>query len=292
MRAQIASLLLRLLARLPFGWLQHLGAGVGWLLNLLPNRERHNARVNIALCFPQLDSAAQAELVKQGLRHSAQTMLEMPACWLGERHTLTSLIDDDGLAQRLQDRLSQGKGLIIAAPHLGNWELGVHWLSQQAPITILYRPPRQAWLEQILTAGRAQGQATLVATNKTGIKALFQALRRGEMIAILPDQQPKKEEGGIFAPFFGQQALSMVLLSRLASKTGAPVAFMFASRQGSRFQAHWLDADPKIADEDAEVAVAALNRGVEQCVRLAPEQYQWTYRRFSTRPKGEGNPYQ
>lgn len=282
---------LRMVARLPFGILHLLGACVGWLLYVVPNRERRTARINVGLCLPELPEAEQARLVRRALINSARTLLEMPACWLGDRQALVELIDDGDLGSLLQRRLAEGKGLIIAAPHLGNWELGVHWLSQQAPITVLYRPPRQAWMEQVLVAGRQQGQATLVPTSAAGIRALFQALRRGEMIAILPDQQPKQAEGGVFAPFFGQQALTMSLLSRLAAKTGAPVAFMFASRQGRRFKAHWLDADPQVADPNPEVAVCALNRGVEQCVRMMPEQYQWTYRRFSKRPVGEPSPY-
>lgn len=283
--------LLRFVARLPFGFLHGIGTVVGWLLYLFPNRERQTARVNISLCFPELAAPEQARLVRQSLIHTAKTMLEMPACWLGDREALIALIDDGDLDLRLQQRLAKGKGLIIAAPHLGNWELGVHWLSKQAPITILYRPPRQAWLEEVLIAGRRQGQATLVPTTRSGIRALYQALQRGEMIAILPDQQPKQEEGGVFAPFFGQQALSMMLLSRLAAKTGAPVAFMFASRQGKGFKAHWLDADPRVGDQDPQIAVTALNQGIEQCVRLEPKQYQWTYRRFSKRPAGERSPY-
>ncbi|MGB5718252.1 MAG: hypothetical protein WBN81_14325, partial [Gammaproteobacteria bacterium] len=34
-------------------------------------------------------------------------------------------------------------------------------------------------------------------------------------------------------------------------------------------------------------AVTATNQAVEDCVRECPEQYQWSYRRFKTRPEGE-----
>lgn len=292
MPARIVTLLIRLLGSLPFSQLQRLGRGLGWLLAVVPNRERHAAGINLSLCFPDLGRDERASLLRHALSHMGQTMMEMPACWMRETESLVDLIDDDeDAAQRLRDKRSVGRGLIIAAPHLGNWELGVHWLSRQGPITVLYRPPRQAWLEQTLVAGRTKGQATLVPTTRQGIKALYEALRRGETIAILPDQQPKTGEGGVFAPFFGIQAYSMVLLSRLAAKTGAQVVFMFASRKGARFQAHCLDADPLVADADPEVAVAALNRGVEACVRMAPEQYQWSYRRFAHRPEGGPDPY-
>ena len=34
-----------------------------------------------------------------------------------------------------------------------------------------------------------------------------------------------------------------------------------------------------------------MNAGVERCVRRIPEQYQWNYKRFRTRPEGEARFY-
>ena len=44
---------------------------------------------------------------------------------------------------------------------------------------------------------------------------------------------------------------------------------------------------------DPQVGVRALNAAVERIARRDPTQYQWTYKRFSKRPKGSGekNPY-
>ncbi|CAG1772621.1 partial Lipid A biosynthesis lauroyltransferase, partial [uncultured bacterium] len=83
-------------------------------------------------------------------------------------------------------------------------------------------------------------------------------------------------------PFFGVPASTMVLLPRLAERTGASVVFAFAERlpRAAGYRLHFLPAPPEIADSDIEVACAALNRGVENCVRLAFEQYQWTYKRW------------
>ena len=47
---------------------------------------------------------------------------------------------------------------------------------------------------------------------------------------------------------------------------------------------HILPAPGDIADPDLPSAVAALNRGVEDCIRLAPRQYQWHYKRYSAQP--------
>jgi KDO2-lipid IV(A) lauroyltransferase len=85
----------------------------------------------------------------------------------------------------------------------------------------------------------------------------------------------------------------MVLVGRLARKTGAAVIFSFAERlPGSAgFRAHWVEAPEGIDDPDPVRAASALNLGVERCVRRCPEQYQWSYKRFQARPEGEPEVY-
>lgn len=124
------------------------------------------------------------------------------------------------------------------------------------------------------------------------MRTLYRRLAAGGVVGILPDQQPKQGEGE-FAPFFGIEALTMVLVPRLAERTGATVLFAFAERlpRGAGFRIHLLPAPDGIADPDLRVACTALNAGVESCVRVAPEQYQWHYKRYSNRPAGQANPY-
>src|SRR5690606_40232572 len=71
------------------------------------------------------------------------------------------------------------------------------------------------------------------------VRQLWKVLKEGGAVGILPDQQPKAGDGE-FAPFFGKQALTMTLLSRLAERTGAPVLFAWCERvgEGPQFELH------------------------------------------------------
>lgn len=290
----LVLLALRLLAALPLPVLQAVGWCVGSLAALVPNRERANAEVNVALCFPDMPAQERRRFVRRALIENACTLLESPRAWLRDPEQLLGQVDPQDGADRIRALLARGKGLIFAAPHLGNWEMGVHFLTRTARTTVLYRPPRQQVLESVMVEGRGRDRAQVVPTDASGIRALYQALGRGEAIAVLPDQQPKEEgSAAVFAPFFGQEALTMTLLSRLARKTGAAVLYVFVERlpRGRGFRMHWLPAPDDIADPDPRVAATALNRGVERCVDICPTQYQWTYRRFRKRPGGLRNPY-
>jgi KDO2-lipid IV(A) lauroyltransferase len=142
---------------------------------------------------------------------------------------------------------------------------------------------------------RARGELApeQVRADGAGVRKLFKRLAGGGVVGILPDQQPKRGEGQ-FAPFLGLDANTMVLLPRIARRTGATVLFAFAERlpRGAGFRIRIRPAPVGVADVDLRVACTALNRGVEACVELAFPQYQWVYKRWAERPNpDEPDPY-
>ena len=285
-----------MLALVPLPLLRALGGVVGWLLYRLPNRERETARVNLALCFPELSDGEREALLRRSLRETATTLLEMPAVWHRDRRYWVGRMELGSAPEELKSLLAKEKGVIVAMPHIGNFELSAPFFGHLGlPATALYRPPRKAGLEAVMLEGRCRhGDIRMVPTTRRGIHALNEALKRKEFIGILPDQLPKEARGGtgVFAPFFGRPALTMTLLGRLARKSGAPVYFLAFLRQGGngRYRVVGMKGSPVIGSDDLEASAAALNAGVEALVRQFPEQYQWTYRRFEKQPDGS-NPY-
>lgn len=284
----LALLLLRLLARLPLPLLHGTGAFLGWLSWLFPNANRTVTLRNLELCFPHQEAAARNTLARRYLMEMGKTLMETIALWLGDRERLRAYTREVRGGELLEQALAQGKGVIIVSPHIGSWEYVGLYCAALRPMTCLYRPARKQGLETVVVSGRERMGMRLAPTDTKGVRLLLQALKDNELIGILPDQDPR-EEAGAFAPFFGVPAKTMTLLPRLAHKSGAPVLFTFAERlpRGRGFRLHFLPAPAGIASADTVTAVTALNQGVEQCVRLAPEQYQWAYKRFRTRPEGE-----
>ncbi|WP_456414909.1 lysophospholipid acyltransferase family protein [Thiolapillus sp.] len=295
MRTRLLRYFIRFLGILPLPLLGAGGRFAGWLAYRIPNRELSNARTNLEMCFPDLSAPQREDLLRATLKENAITLLEMPAVWYGDTDAWLQRLDTGSAPDDIRRLMQRGKGVVIAMPHLGNFEISAHFFGAIGKATGLYRPPRKEGLESVMLEGRNRpGRNRMVATDRQGIKALYQALDKGELIVILPDQQPKtaKGGGGVFAPFFGVPALTMTLVNRFARKTGAPVYFIAFVRTGAKpeYKVVGLEADQAIASEDAEEAARALNAGVEQLVRQFPQQYQWTYRRFQAQPDGV-NPY-
>jgi len=285
--------LFALFSLLPLRAAHAVGSAIGTLFWLIPNRRRRTAETNLKLCFPEKTEAERAALVREGLREYAKGFAELGVLWTCDADRLRRVVPEVVGEDAVQKAIAAGKGVIFAGPHTGAWELAGLYVSMLAPMSTMFRPPPMAQLGDAMRRARERFGARLVPADASGVRALLKALSRGESIGILPDQVPADMSGAVFAPFFGQPAATMVLLSRLAAKSGAAVFFGIAVRlpRGRGFRLHLLPAPPEVASDDNIVAATAVNAMVEQGVRLAPAQYQWIYKRFRVRPAGEAPVY-
>ncbi len=282
--------LTRIVALLPLPFVHAVGVLFGWLFYLVHNPHRDVARRNIALCLPELNPKGRRRMLRRALIETGKTALESPILWLGNAARVRSLVKEEVGREVLENALQQDKGVIVVVPHLGSWELVSLHCSAAYPLTSLYRPLRNPEMEPLVREGRTRFGAELVPTNTRGVRALFQALAANELVLILPDQDPR-DAGGEFAPFFGIQANTMTLASKLAQKSGAPLVLCVAERLswGRGFRLHYRPVDAPA--DDLQQHLMAINAAVEQAVRDFPAQYQWSYKRFRTRPEGEGAIY-
>lgn len=287
LQAVFVRWLLRGFSLLPL-WLCHvIGAALGWVMAALPTNLRRITRINIQQCLPELSPAKRARLVRDSLISTGMTIAETGPMWHWSGPQLHDLVRKVSGEHFIVEGMRSGNGVILAAPHLGCWEIIGVYCSQRYPMITLYRPPRLQQLDSIMRRARSRFGGRLAPTDRTGVRLLYQALRSGALVGILPDQEPAGGQG-LFSPFFGVAANTMVLLPRLARNSGATVLFAYAERlpRGSGYHIHFVPAAAGVDAEDLEAAVGHVNRGVERCIRNLPEQYQWSYKRFRSRPPG------
>jgi KDO2-lipid IV(A) lauroyltransferase len=279
--------LLRFFAWWPLRVNHAMGTAIGYLLWWLPNSPKRISAINLKIAFPDVSETEHRALLKQSLIELGKTTTELGPLWLWSNQKVLDLIQEVEGEELVQAAFDKGKGVIVLSPHIGAWEaMGFYW-SSKYPITSLYRPPNLPSIETFMREVRERGSAKLVPTDLSGVKALRKALNQNEMVGILPDQDPGKS-GGVYAPFFGHPARTMVLVSRLAAKAQCDVLFTFAERlpKGRGYRLNILPAEAAVADRDEQTAAEALNRGVEVCARRVPAQYQWNYKRYKHPPEG------
>lgn len=260
------------------------GWGVGAVYGWLPSKQKRIAQAQLDLCLPELPVQQRKRLARGCLRHMSISVFEAPAIWFGPERRLRRWLDDGAARAQLQAAARAGP-LILLCPHIGAWELAGMFCASAGRMTSLYKPQPGA-LDGLIRQGRERLGAQLVPTAGSGIRALFIALKRREMIGALPDHDPP-EGSGEFAPLFGIAAHTTSLPTKLAARTGARVWFCYAERLdwGRGFRIHLQPAPSGIADPVR--GIAALNAGVEAVLRHLPEQYWWSHPRFRRRPAGE-----
>ncbi|MDB6163759.1 MAG: bacterial lipid biosynthesis acyltransferase family protein [Xanthomonadaceae bacterium] len=295
----IAGLLHALVAastRLPWRWLYGIGDGVAAAWRWMGARESRVARRNLELALCELGEVERERLQHEVLRTTARQALETLRFWTHPHTANLALIGEMEGLDLFDAALAGGRGVIVAAPHYGNWELLNQWLAAHTPLAILYRAPDSAIGEAFLHRVRADAddRVTQVRAEGAAVRQLFKRLRDGGVVGILPDQQPKAGEGE-FAAFFGVPALTMTLLSRLAARSDATVLFAYCERIDwtPTFRLRFERAPSELASVMPGIGVTALNAMVESIARRDLAQYQWTYKRYTVRPPGSAvdNPY-
>jgi Kdo2-lipid IVA lauroyltransferase/acyltransferase len=234
---------------------------------------------------------------------------ELPRLWFGQ----PPAVQWDG-ADHIDAALTQGRGVVFLTPHLGCFEITAqayarryatvnagraaslpasHPGSQSVnsnsdaevstrAMTVLFRPPRKAWLHALITTARARPGLATAPTTLGGVKQIIKALKRGEAVGLLPDQVPPLGLG-VWAPFFAAPAYTMTLPARLAQQTGAAVLIAWGERLawGRGFCVH-VQPLRAVLSADAALSAATVNAAMEDLVRACPQQYLWGYARYKS----------
>ena len=288
----IVAGLFSLLSLLPLRFLRWVGGRIGDLLWYQQSISRQVTEENLQICFPDMPAAEREQLARDSLRNLGMTAMELGLMWRGSVPRVLSRIRRITGEEYMAQALAQGTGVIVLAPHIGNWELVGQYLGVHFRSTHMYQPPEHPALDRLIYKARSRSGSALAPTNTSGVKALLRVLKKGEVVAVLPDQSPPKGSGS-FAPFFGLPALTQSLSYNLIQRTGARVVFIYAKRipASSDFELVMTPPEDDIYSEDELTALSALNRGVEKVVMDVPEQYQWEYKRFRKQPNGERKYY-
>ena len=274
-------LVFRLLCHLPLAWLHRLGAVAGWLSWLLSPTYRRNMRENMVRALG-VEGARRERAA--AIAEAGRQSLELPKIWLRPLDEVAGRVVEVSGWELAEAAMRAGKGILYITPHLGCFEITAQYLSTHAPITVLYRPPKQAWMQTMIEIGRARGQLRIAAADLTGVRSLIKALKKGEAVGMLPDQAPKMGEGR-WLDFFGKPAYTMTLAARL-TETEAAAIMVWAERLpgGAGYHFH-LQAPSQPITGTTEERAQRINHEIERLIMQCPAQYLWGYNRYK-RPRG------
>jgi KDO2-lipid IV(A) lauroyltransferase len=281
--------LIRLVSFLPLPAAHALGSAIGKLLWFTDIARV--AKINLRLCYPDHSDVQVEQLARESLIALGKTYAEMGMSWMWPIPKVQKLISQVEGLEHLVKALDDKNGIILIAPHLGNWEVLNHFFRQHLFMTVMYKPARISALDKFIFSTRKRVDVGLVPADRTGVESLYQLLNDKGVVAVLPDQEPGVKSG-VFAPFFGHAALTGKLIGELANNTSAYLLCCYAKRlEDGSYGVVLKPANKDIRNSDEVAAAMALNSSIEECINDCPEQYQWNYKRFRRQPEGRSNFY-
>jgi KDO2-lipid IV(A) lauroyltransferase len=282
----------RLLSRLPLGPALALGALLGRVAWLVARAERRLMLEHLAVAFPERSEAERRAIARASLVHLGQMAMEAVAIRAYGDHIEEYVSFAPGAEEVVRRALARGKGLILVAGHIGNWELLARRMALLAqPNAVIARRNADPKLNEMVARFRDEGGIkTLWRDDPATGRELIRLFRQGGPLGILIDQDTRVQ--GVFVPFFGRLAFTPRAVGDLALRFGAAVVVGTSHRRGPRMgDGHELEMvelayDPAPADADVEVEriTAAAVSEQESAIRRYPSEWVWMHRRWKTRP--------
>jgi phosphatidylinositol dimannoside acyltransferase len=190
------------------------------------------------------------------------------------RHRMTFEGDAE---QLLRDAFAQGRGVVMALPHVGSWEWGGAWLALEGmPMTAVVERVEPERLFEWFIRQRTEMGLTAVPLGEGSSAVILKALKAGGIVGLVSDRD--LVGNGVEVEFFGERTTLPGGAATLALRTGA-VLLPVIVYSGPK---HWhtgvvhppLDVTRRGSlRSDVQRLTQELATCFEEFIRLRPEQW-------------------
>jgi Kdo2-lipid IVA lauroyltransferase/acyltransferase len=276
------------LARWPYGLQRFAGRALGRLMQAAMRKRAHTARINLALCFPELSTEQQQRLLRDTFTSLGVGVFEFLRAWWGRVSPMHPAYQLKGL-EHISQAQALGRGVILVSAHFTTLEICVRLLCQHVEIHGMYRPHDAAALEWAVKNARLHYAKAMYSRDE--LRPALRCLKQGGILWFAPDQETRRGES-VFVPFFNQPAASLTSTHQLARMSGAKVLPFFHRRMADgSYELEILPALENFPSQDATEDTRRIMASMEQLIRRAPEQYLWIHQRFKRTPNGQSTHY-
>jgi Kdo2-lipid IVA lauroyltransferase/acyltransferase len=285
----VAVALVQALRWLPLSAANAVARTAARLLDRVAPRLRRVALTNLGFAFPGLDAAEQRKIAGGVFESIARILVALARFPTLDRGNISDWIGYEGL-ENYQAAKREGRGVLIATAHLGNWELSAfaHALMTE-PMYVMVRPLDNPLIDRLVERRRTLSGNHLI-DKRDAARAVMKALRGNGEVGILIDQNTSASEG-VFIDFFGRRACAGAGFVKLAHRARAPVIPGFALWDSEK-KRYVLRFYPRLEmTGDILADTQRLHSAIEEVIRQHPDQWMWIHRRWKTRPPGEPKLY-
>jgi KDO2-lipid IV(A) lauroyltransferase len=251
----------------------------------------------VAAAFPEWSADRVREVAVAAYENLGRTTMETAVLSRFDRERILELFDETPDWHVLEGALAQGRGVILVAGHLGNWELaGSYIAARGVRMEAVARQMENPLFDAYLTRTRRRIGLDVI-WDGDAVRRVPRTLRHDGVVAFLIDQGAAGL-ASTWVPFFGRYAKTPRGPAVFALRLQTPVVFVAPLRKpDGRFTMSLEEVPVHVTgDRNADVdrIVADYTAALERWVRKAPGQYFWHHRRWKHQrpdtPKELGDP--
>ncbi|MGH1538370.1 MAG: lysophospholipid acyltransferase family protein [Gammaproteobacteria bacterium] len=275
------KLTLKSIAAIPLPILYSISKPLYILLYYIVRYRRSIAENNIRNSFPKLNDTEVQTLLKLHYRNFCDVMVEMLKTINLKPTQLNNHVSFRN-HEVIEDTLESGQTIILALAHQCNMEWATIAASQQLnfPIDGIYKPLHQKWLNELTIESRSQYGITLLPA-KTCITDLIKRAKQTRIIAIAPDQAPRRRDEAYWTTFLNQETPFYLGLEKIATLFKYPVFFMDVERTSrGQYLATFKPLTQPPYEKDSSSVSKAYVEAVEEQILNQPEDWLWIHKRW------------
>ena len=189
---------------------------------------------------------------------------------------------------RLEDALSRGRGAILAAGHIGNWELLAASIpARGVPVSAVAARMKNPLVNRWITDVRSRYGISLIGRGRYSARHILRALSKNQCVLLLIDQDARNR--GVFVPFLGTPASTRAGAATLAQRARCPIIPVTIRPETDTVHTvtfhRSIDPPDRGVSEDAIIdTLRCIHTELERCIMADPSLWFWPHRRFKTKP--------
>jgi len=241
------------------------------------------AKKQLEMVFPDKSEKEINSIIKKMYYHMGLTTAET---YFGNKEKLFETCDVVGW-ENLKNAVAIGKGVILATGHFGNWELAGKYIASHFDMAVVGKQQRNKLFDQYTNDLRLEDNI-IVINKKNALRPILKMLGEGYIVSLLMDQNAGKN--GVLTDFLGHEASTFVGASKIAIKTGCPIAPAYAIRKDNG--SHLFICEELISPEGYENNLndiinftEVISKRIEKHIYQYPHLWFWVHKRWKGRNK-------
>lgn len=278
--------LLYLISLLPYFILYLIADVLFFFIYYVAHYRRKVVQQNLANAFPEKTLAERQSIEKKYFRFLADLIMETIKLYtLSEKETIKRVeVRDGALLQNAA--YQQGKSIIAAVGHYGNWESGClrMGLVKERKCIIAYKPLSNPTFNEFFLKLRSRFGAIMVPMKST-LRTVVAHRKEVTLTVLASDQTPAWQEATYFTKFLNQPTAVFLGVEKLAKATDSLVVFCDVRRVKRGYYSCTfvpLFDNPKLTAE-YEITNAHVQY-LDNVIREEPEYWLWSHRRWKFKP--------